>query len=83
MAQQEIGERIARLEEQNKTATPLHEQFRVDIADLKTGQAEIKTILDLLVTNGQGHRKAKVLGVGFVLGLALMGGVVEVLRVIA
>ena len=42
-----LGERVARLEAQNEAATPLHEQFRADIDELKIGQARIQTTLDL------------------------------------
>ena len=51
-----VEERLAVIEEQNRVATPLHNQFGKDIAELKAGQVEIQTTLKLLVTNG--HTKA-------------------------
>lgn len=50
--EQQLGERVARLEEQNKASFPIHEKFQGDIEELKEGQTEIKTTLRLLVTNG-------------------------------
>ena len=54
------GERIARLETENEAAKPLHEQFRQDIAELKTGQAEIQTTLRLLLANGHSRLNGRV-----------------------
>jgi len=80
MTQQNLGERVATLEAENAMATPLHEQFRVDIADLKDGVARIETKVELLVTNGN-HHTSKLRAV-FPYGSAVsfLGGLAAVLK---
>ena len=78
MIQPTLGERIAVLEEQNRTATPLHDRFLEDIADLKQGQTEIKTTLALLVTNGGRGRRAQAAVYGGGLSIVTVVGIIVV-----
>jgi hypothetical protein len=71
---QNLGERVARLEEHQASSKPMHDEFRLDIMELKEGQAEIKTTLKLLVVNGRGGKLRAIFpyggGVSFLAGLA-------------
>lgn len=67
-----LRERMARVETENEMAKPLHEQFRLDIEDLKTGvgdlkvgQAKMEGQLDtLLRANGRKSRRSQVVNTG-------------------
>ena len=68
------GERIARLEEQNRAAEPVHVRFGKDISLLKTSVTRIETKMDILLTNGRPRKRTQAAvasgGVGLIVTVA-------------
>jgi hypothetical protein len=56
MTQQNLGERVAKLEADNESSKPLHVEFSQDISVLKTDVAEIKFHVKNWAKNGNGGR---------------------------
>jgi len=76
------GERLATLEEQNRSAEYLRTGLQADVADLKVGQTRVETKLDMALGNGKTKLRKTGEGVGIlgIGGTAIAAIIVAVLK---